>query len=148
MYRILSMACLGVVVATTAAAAGENAKELAKLDGTWVGVSTTLNGTVVDPDVCKKYADTIKGGKVVTRYQGNEVATATYTLVDTARTPAQIDLVIESGLLMGKMFKGIYKVEDGNMVTCFGLDGKVRPTAFESKKGSRTALQVMEKQTP
>jgi hypothetical protein len=44
------------------------------------------------------------------------------------------------------MFKGIYKLEGNRLVTCFALNGKDRPTEFESKKNSGTALQIFEKQ--
>jgi hypothetical protein len=44
------------------------------------------------------------------------------------------------------MFKGIYKLEGNRLVTFFALNGKDRPTEFESKKDSGTALQIYEKQ--
>ena len=146
MHRLLSMACVAMVAGITNMAVAGDAKELAKFDGTWALMSATLNGTVADPEECKLYLDTIKGGKAVTKYKGKDVATATYKLIDTTKTPTQIDLAVESGPAKGRMMKGIYKFDGNKLVTCFGGMGKDRPTAFESKKGSGTVLQTFEKQ--
>lgn len=145
MLRLLPIACLALALTATSRAAADDAKEIAKFDGTWVGVSAIIDGTPMDPDECKRWADTIKGGKVVTTYNGKEVATATYKLIDTAKTPAQIDAVIESGPLKGQTLKGIYKFDGERLVMCLADAGKDRPTTFESKKGSGVGLQTAEK---
>ena len=146
MVRFLSVACLGAFVGLAGGTAGQDAKELATLDGTWLLVAATYDGKVLDAKVCKDLAEIIQGGKSVTMFKGKEAATSTYTLVNPGKKPAQIDESIESGPQKGKMIKGIYKIEGDRMVTCFGLPGKDRPTEFESNVGSGTVLQTYEKQ--
>lgn len=145
MSRLHLMACLALALTASSVAAADD-KELAKFDGTWVGVSGIMDGTPLEPEVCRQYVDVVKGGKVVTTYKGKEVATtATYQLINPGKTPSQIDAIIESGPLKGQTLKGIYKFEGERLVTCFADSGKDRPTTFESKKGSGNGLQVSQK---
>src|SRR5262249_48502616 len=124
----------------------DDAKELARFDGTWVTASATVDGTPLDPDEFKGYTQVIKAGKARTLYKGKEREQATYKIIDAAKTLAQVDVTIEDGPTKGTVLKGIDKCDGENLVICLGGIGKDRPTAFESKKGSGAILSTLHRQ--
>jgi uncharacterized protein (TIGR03067 family) len=140
----LSSAALGMVLGAVAGVAvADDAKELARFDGTWVIASTTVDGTQLDPDEFKGYTQVIKAGKARTLYKGKEREQGTYKIVDATKTPAQVDVTIDDGPSKGTVLKGIYKFDGENLVICLGGLGKDRPTTFESKKGSGAMLSTL-----
>ena len=58
--------------------------------------------------------------------------------VDASAKPAAIDFDHTEGVLKGKMWKGIYRLDGDTLTTCDNGPNpdERRPTAFEAKKGS------------
>ncbi len=65
----------------------------------------------------------------------------TFTL-DPIRKPKEIDETITAGPNRGKVFKGIYEIDETHHTICFGAAGSERPTDFSAKPGSGRVLQV------
>lgn len=55
-------------------------------------------------------------------------------------TPKQIDQTALDGPAKDKVSQGIYEFKDGVLRICMAPPGEARPTAFESKEGSKLSL--------
>jgi uncharacterized protein (TIGR03067 family) len=64
---------------------------------------------------------------------------STYT-VDPSKEPKRIEMVATEGDAAGKPALGIYAVEGETLRMCNVLPGGQRPTAFESRAGSKAFL--------
>ncbi len=66
--------------------------------------------------------------------------------IDSSKSPATIDLKIESGPVSEGEAAGIIKFEDGQITFCYHPTGGDRPTKFESTEDNGCHLFVLEKQ--
>ncbi|HEX4960732.1 MAG TPA: TIGR03067 domain-containing protein [Thermoanaerobaculia bacterium] len=126
--------------------------DLQKLQGTWLTVSLVSDGkTVVDENLPPKPGP-------VTRlvYEGNQwkvrvgektVATGTWK-IDATKTPKELDILDESGLINDKTKRAIYELEGDTFKYCIGQAGKPRPTEFSAREGSGDALIVSRREKP
>ncbi|QDU23391.1 TIGR03067 domain-containing protein [Urbifossiella limnaea] len=125
-------------LATLAVASAQPADELKGAAGKWTVTKAALGGK----DVTKAF----KGVELVLAPDG------AYTLslsgetdkgtvkVDAAKTPKQMDIIGNDGPNAGKTFKTIYKLAGDTMTVCYELGDGPRPTAFESKAGTKVFL--------
>jgi uncharacterized protein (TIGR03067 family) len=70
---------------------------------------------------------------------------------DTSKTPATVDFEHTSGVLKGKVWKGIYAVDNhGTLKICDNAPAldKERPAAFEARAGSGYVLITFERARP
>lgn len=127
--RLLSLSVLLVVVG---AAGGDPAAELKALEGTWSPVDFKIGGKSGVPESIKDFKLTIAGG-TYSLAAGKETDKGTLKLDDKA-TPKGMDVVGTDGPSKGKTVRAIYKLDGDKLTICYALDGKDRPTAFESTK--------------
>jgi uncharacterized protein (TIGR03067 family) len=115
-------------------------KELKLLQGTWVPVSTTVNGKEMPKQFLKNLQVEIKGNKV-TKSAGDRSVKGTITL-GPGKNPKTMDTTLVAP--NGKKIKvlAIYSIK-GNKLTVYGVGpGKKRPKKFASEKDSGQELTV------
>ena len=59
---------------------------------------------------------------------------------DPTKTPKEMDILGKEGPNAGKTIKTIYKLDGDTMTVCYELGDGDRPTAFESKAGTKQFL--------
>ena len=126
--------------------------ELAKLRGTWLTVSLMSDGkTLVD-----EKTPPMPGHSTTLVYEGDQwmiqvgdktVAKGKFK-VDATKTPNEIDVFDESGLMNEKTKRGIYQISGDTYRFCLALAGQARPTEFTSKPGSGHSLGVSKRAKP
>ncbi|HYH65522.1 MAG TPA: TIGR03067 domain-containing protein [Urbifossiella sp.] len=128
------------VIAAVAVASAQPADELKGAAGKWTVTKATLGG--------KDFTKAFKGVELVLAADG------AYTLtvggesdkgtvkVDAAKTPKEMDIIGMEGPNAGKTFRTIYKHDGNAMTVCYELGDGPRPTAFESKAGTKVFLAV------
>jgi uncharacterized protein (TIGR03067 family) len=126
--------------------------DLDKLQGAWLTVSLVSDGkTVVDENLPPRPGPTTK-----VTYEGNQwtvtvgektVATGTIK-VDSKKTPKELDVLDESGMINDKTKRAIYELDGDTFRYCIALAGKPRPTNFSSKEGSGNAMIVSRRERP
>src|SRR5262249_58051422 len=80
----------------------------------------------------------ITGGRMTVK-DGSREEAAEFT-IDPGKKPATIDIRPKGEKVV---VQGIYQLDGDELSLCFGLEGKDRPAAFESKKKSGTGLLVL-----
>jgi uncharacterized protein (TIGR03067 family) len=116
----------------------EAKKELGKLDGAWEFKSFVFNGKKIDFGAVW----TFKNGAVEETVGGLPRRSGPVS-VDPGKSPKEIDINFnkgDGGAAKGE-FKGIYELQDKTLTICLGSD-QMRPTALESKDGSKAVLMV------
>ena len=117
-------------------------KELKELQGEWRVTQGVKAGEAAEEDVLNMMRAVIVGNKVTfSRKETNsEKVIYEFTIegIDATKNPKTIDLEIEN-----EKVAGIYKLDKGMLTLCIG---KERPTTFESKQGTFTALFVLTRQ--
>lgn len=145
MSHVLCSLCLLLFPAPIA----DDTKDLA---GTWKSTSYVIDGDTVPADVAKMLKVIIKGDTLtlhggLAQAGGRYIPTATsvsYKMkLGTSNGVKTMDLSPTRG--GGKAIKGIYKLEDGKLILCLGLNGK-RPGSFASGANSATSLSTNEKE--
>ncbi len=126
------------------AGAGEPAKDLAKLQGTWGVVDMIESGQKVPKDEVAELMVTVKGDVLTVKVK--EKVEAAFSLkLDPGQKPAGVDLTHTIGDLKGKKMLGIYKTDGGMFHICFDEEGRDRPKEFASQAKSNVTLVVMKK---
>jgi uncharacterized protein (TIGR03067 family) len=139
-------ACSGphIPVAAISAAPGDLAKvDLDKLQGTWRMESSVWNG-VPERDVALRITLIFQGDKLIwVDKDGIQYQEDTIKLMPD-QSPKAIDNWNKG---RGQARPGIYSLEGDTFKWCCpGEGGKVRPTLFASKLGSRHSLMVLRRQ--
>jgi uncharacterized protein (TIGR03067 family) len=144
--RNLMFLAVGLLLAADAHQQGEAAKDKEKLQGTWQVVSLEAEGEKGPAEVAKALKYIFTGDKLAIQpAEPGSSSEFTYQ-VDPTRKPKVIDMKVENGPDKGNTDFGIYLLDGDNLKICFG--GKERPTAFESKPKSGTALVVLKREKP
>jgi uncharacterized protein (TIGR03067 family) len=133
-----------VAVAGLLLGADDPAKsELDRYHGTWVLVSEEFEGTKVPAkdlaDELQNLSYTVRGEKLLYTSRG-EARWATIKL-DPNKSPKTYDLVRDDG----RPYKGIYAWDGDKIKICAAGDGGDRPTAFETKPGSKNRIRVWQR---
>jgi uncharacterized protein (TIGR03067 family) len=124
----------------------DTAKEMKKLVGTWVAVSAEYAGKPYSEDFAKKLKYVISEGKILTSWNGSE-GTCTYEL-DISTNPKGIKTVAGSADAPGARCHGIYQLDGDELIICLDSENAPRPTKFETKPKSQTALYKFKRQKP
>jgi uncharacterized protein (TIGR03067 family) len=126
--------------------------EMGKFQGTWVAVSLINNGkTLLDDKTSRKDDPTTKlayeGNHWLVKSGDKTFATGVFK-VDATKTPKEIDILDESGVMNDKAKLGIYELEGDHYKYCLAPAGKPRPMEFSSKEGSGVSLGVSKREKP
>jgi uncharacterized protein (TIGR03067 family) len=133
---------------------------LKRFQGSWLTVKIIADGQDFSPGVAKgaergkgKQDDNtdedieIYDGDKCTLVRNNQKFTESVITIDPKKNT--IDASHVSGPFKGRTFQGIYKLEGDTLSFCYAIEkGKERPTTFECKAGSGTALIVLKRQKP
>lgn len=126
------------VLAAAAVASAQPADEFKATAGKWTVRKATISG--------KDFTAAFKGMELTLAADGGyklvfngETDTGTVT-VDATKTPRQMDIVGKVGPNAGKTIRTIYKLDGDTMTVCYELGDGPRPTAFESKAGTKVFL--------
>src|SRR5947209_226983 len=103
--------------------------------GSWKCVSATIDGRPLAGDTVGQLRLTMTADRYKTERGDQVLFDSTYT-IDTAKQPAQIDMVGTEGDLKGKVAPGIFKLDGDTLTICYVMPGKERPKAFESEPQS------------
>jgi uncharacterized protein (TIGR03067 family) len=126
------------VLAALAVASAQPADDLKAAAGKWAVAKATLGGK--DLTAAFKTLELVLaadgGYKLTINGQPDEGVVK----VDPAKTPKQMDIVGKAGPNAGKTIKTIYKLDGDTLVVCYELGDGDRPTAFESKAGTKQFL--------
>ena len=126
--------------------------DLDRLQGTWSTVSIVSDGKTVmhekdppRPGPATKVA--YEGRKWIVKVGDKSVASGVIK-VDSTKTPKELDVMDESGVINAKSKLAIFELEGDTYKYCIALAGKARPTEFASKKGSGHTLIVSKRDKP
>ena len=123
----------------------ETKKELERFQGTWKFESLEIGGKMVDVGMFKDARLILEGDKF-THKEGKEPAHGTFK-VDVSKKPKTIDITFTDGPNKAKTILGIYELDGDTYKVCIDLAHEdVRPTKFESKKGTMFALEVLKRE--
>lgn len=126
--------------------------DLAKLSGTWLTVSLVSDGKpLVGENIPPKEGPVTKlnyvGSKWMVIVGDKTVATGLFK-VDAAKTPKELDVLDESGVINDKTKRAIYELDGDTYRYCIARAGQPRPTEFTSKAGSGHSLIVSKREKP
>ena len=146
-WMALASMALGGVAADEPKAGGKTAVE--QLQGVWRPESVTEGGrrlTGADLEAYTTMTLTIRVGKSSLKAADGTVLSACELNVDAGRDPKTFDAKEVEGLGVGRVYKGIWKVEGDTLRWCFST--KDRPKGFESQEGADFFLLVLRRQKP
>jgi uncharacterized protein (TIGR03067 family) len=118
-------------------------KDKSTRDGTWVVVEMHQDGMKLPEDAVKKLSARLKlkGDTYEVEFEGKVVDRGTYK-ADESKKPITIDIFPKEGEYAGKKLLGIVEQMGDTMRACYDIQGKSRPTAFETKAGSGLVMVV------
>jgi uncharacterized protein (TIGR03067 family) len=118
---------------------GHDHEEL-PLAGAWTAVSSLRNGQPAGDVVGNRLL--IKGDRFEIHSPKGDLMFSGAVKTDTSVTPAGIDFLHAHGGLEGKVWKGIYVLENGRLTVCDNAPNveASRPTAFSAPAGSGYVL--------
>lgn len=120
-------------------------EELAKLQGTWLGVRLEANGQAAPVEQAKQFKILIKEDKVVFNPE-TEKRTSTLKL-DLSRKPHEMHLTPLDGPAKKETAKAIYSLEKDELTICVNnVPGGPPPTKFETKSDPGLRLLVLERE--
>lgn len=126
------------------------AKDLRPFQGTWNfdACESVLWYTKLEV-IQKTWVWAIQGQEITWNRQGEKDVRLSFT-VDPSKSPNQIDLTFLDGPDKGKMCRGIYSFERGNLWVCMTEPGaKVdRPAKMVMSSDSKTALLILREKKP
>jgi uncharacterized protein (TIGR03067 family) len=126
-------------------AADASKKDVEKLQGDWVAVAYTIDGTSLPDDDVQAFFRTIKGNEyAVSRYR-KVIGRGTFKL-DATKSPKTLDAIPANAPAGGKPILGIYSIEGDRLKFCVAAPGKDRPTEFSAKEGSGHTLTEWERE--
>jgi uncharacterized protein (TIGR03067 family) len=135
--RLLALSLF--VVCVVSARADEKADEWKALKGTWTVEKVIFNG-VDAKDMLGSVILTMEDGKYTVDFAGN--AHKGSIELKLKEKPRQMDIDETEGPNKGTKTKAIYELNGDTLKVCYSLEGKDRPTTFESKEGSDTLFVV------
>ncbi len=120
--------------------------ERKKFEGTWSLASIVSQGDPVPASSFRGDRLILKGERFVSR-SGGEVVEGTFS-IDPTMVPKTIDVTVTGKDGGTKKYVGIYTLDDETYTVCIGMEGKPRPTVFESKAGDGAIFEVLKREKP
>jgi uncharacterized protein (TIGR03067 family) len=115
-----------------------------RMAGTYRVVSYEHDGAALPPQQLKTMKVVLdKDGNGTFFFDGG--ATSSRITLLPNKKPKQVDCVYTDGPLKGKTIKGIYQIDRDGFRCCYAAVGGERPAKFESPRGSRMTLYVIER---
>jgi uncharacterized protein (TIGR03067 family) len=130
----LGMVLVGCLLAG-AGFAPDKASDWKELTGDWQPTKMEIDGNALPPDDVKEFLVTMSEGKYVAK-RGSDVIDEGKAVIDTSKSPKNLDLTATVGESEGKLRLGIYELKGETMKFVIAGVGKERPTKFESAAGS------------
>jgi len=143
---LLMVVAVCLVLGADAPKKDEAAKELDRLQGTWILVSSEANGMKVDAAELKKTGITLvfKGEKFTVKLSNGDTV-GTFK-PDPGKKPKAFDTRAADPAGKTAEGVGIYKLDGDTLTFCFVVGaGKDRPTEFQAATGSEAVLQVFKR---
>jgi uncharacterized protein (TIGR03067 family) len=134
---LLSVGCLVFMPLRTQSA--EDEKKM--IEGTWILVAAEIGGQKLPLESFKDAAAGEAAGKLILTdgrytYQNDQ---GTYKL-SPADKPKTMDITGTAGPNQGKTFFAIYELTGDTLRICYDLGGKMRPSEFTTKAGTKQFL--------
>jgi len=125
---------LGIGLGPAFAQPAEDARKT--LQGTWTATQAERDGKSADDVVGHRLSCT--GSRFQIQATDGKALHAGTFRADAAPKPAAIDLEHTEGVLKGKAWTGIYRLDGDTLTVCDNAPSldKPRPVAFEAKRGS------------
>lgn len=120
--------------------------ELRTIEGPWRFVAVQSQGKEIPGESFKDSKLLLRGGVLTTMVPGY-TDRGTFR-IDPSASPKAIDITLNEGLRQKITYHGIYECQGDTFRVCFGLEGKPRPTEFESKPQSGRILEVLTREAP
>ncbi|MFL5243989.1 MAG: TIGR03067 domain-containing protein [Gemmataceae bacterium] len=121
-------------------------KEMDKLQGEWVMVSSERNGEAMPAEELKTLKRAIKGDEFTVFRDGQALVKGKFA-VDPTKTPKTIDIMFSEGENKDKPLLGIYEIDGDTQKVCYGAPGnKDRPKEFSSKGDKGVTLSVWKRE--
>ena len=136
--------CLIVAGATE----DETAKDLGRLQGTWVHESMQEDPKVKRPGR-KLMKLEVQEGQVTIVFE-NFRTFKPIVHFDASKSPKQIDFTFDEGNRKDKVWQGIYQIDSDTLTLCFPVepDGNNRPSEFTTPDNSGLRLVVLKREKP
>jgi uncharacterized protein (TIGR03067 family) len=133
-----------LLASAVTAGAADVASERARLEGTWMAVEAERDGTPAKELVGHRLE--LAGDRFHISAGDEPLYAGTYAL-EPAAQPARIDFRHDEGGARGRVWEGIYRLEDGRLWICDDAPdtAKPRPTSFATSPGSGHVLLVFER---
>jgi uncharacterized protein (TIGR03067 family) len=138
MTRVVLLLLAAGALAAADAPAGDDKKDLERMQGDWACDSYVVDGMKLPDDDAQAYFRTIQGDAYAVSRFKKVLGKGTIKL-DASKKPKAID-ALPAG--RDKPLLGIYEFDGERMKLCFAGPGKERPTAFTSEEGSGHTLTV------
>lgn len=116
--------------------------QLTKLRGTWAVTAMEFGGQKAPPDFVKDFNLIIEGDKLTFSASGNKREGT--IRIDPTKKPATLDFIPSEGVQKGMVEMGIYSLEGDTLKLALN-QGDTRPTAFVTKKNTRTTVYVLKR---
>lgn len=123
----------------------KDADDLKKMQGDWMVVSMTLDGTKMPDEEAQILFRTIDGNKYSVFRYSKLVGQGTFK-IDATQNPKRIESTPTGPSDKVKPILGIYEFDGERLRICNAPPGRERPTSFESKEGSEFTLIVWERE--
>jgi len=133
-----SFVCLCLVLAATAAFAGDTPADAKALQGTWVPVRADLGGAPMPDAVLKTISLRLTGAEYLVLV-GASPDSGTWS-IDPASKPKGMTVTGVKGPNAGKTFPAIYELAGDTLRICYDLSGAMRPAEFKSAPGTKLYL--------
>jgi uncharacterized protein (TIGR03067 family) len=126
--------CAALLPAADVPAGDANAADLAKMQGDWMVVSTTIDGSKLSNDEAQTLFRTVSGNSYRIFRFSKPLSRGTFKL-DATKKPKTIDST-PAAAPNGKPLLGIYEFDGKTLKICNARPGQPRPTEFGAKEGS------------
>ena len=108
------------------------------LNGVWIPVKQEMNGKALPSPGYDR--DTLTLNDTIYNYTSRDKGMINYK-------DGKMDIYSREGINAGKHFTAIYKVDHGQLVVCYNLDGDSYPADFETMSKQTLFLAVFRRST-
>ena len=142
--RCKSCFAVGLALAISALAWGDDAKNAKSIEGSWIPTAAELAGQPFPEEVRKTIKLVIKDDKYTVTV-GPAVDQGTLKL-DTSAKPMALDITGTEGPNKGKTILAIYELDGDKLKICYDLSGKSRPGEFKTEENTQLFLVTYQRE--